>query len=402
MIRIEPNHLPKAEDRFLPLFAPEEITRVRRFHQSFPQYAVTPLAHLPRLAASLGIGGVFVKDESYRFGLNAFKVLGGSYAIGRYIAGQLGRDIGETGYDFLTSPAMREQLGQAVFFTATDGNHGRGVAWAAHELGQRAVVLMPKGTSRARLANIQKLGAEVTVESLNYDDCVRKAARLAAETPNSAMVQDTAWEGYTEIPSAIMQGYATLVDEALSQLRAAGIDRPTHVFVQAGVGSLAAAVQGILVNRFPKNPPRLVVMECAAADCFYRSAVQGSGKPLAVGGDLASMMAGLCCGEVNPIAWELLRSHAFAFASCSDEVSALGMRILAAPAGEDPRVVSGESGAIGPGLLASLCLLPDFAAQKELLGIGPDSQVLLISTEGDTDPVRYRSVVWGGELPVPV
>lgn len=143
-------------------------------------------------------------------------------------------------------------------------------------------------------------------------------------------------------------------------------------------------------------------MECAAADCFYRSAVQGSGKPLAVGGDLASMMAGLCCGEVNPIAWELLRSHAFAFASCSDEVSALGMRILAAPAGEDPRVVSGESGAIGTGLLASLCLLPDFAAQKELLGIGPDSQVLLISTEGDTDPVRYRSVVWGGELPVPV
>ena len=329
-------------------------------------------------------------------------MLGGSYAIGRYIAGQLGRDIGETGYDFLTSPALREQLGQAVFFTATDGNHGRGVAWAAHELGQRAVVLMPKGTSRARLANIQKLGAEVTVESLNYDDCVRKAARLAAETPNSAMVQDTAWEGYTEIPSAIMQGYATLVDEALSQLRAAGIDRPTHVFVQAGVGSLAAAVQGILVNRFPKNPPRLVVMECTAADCFYRSAVQGSGKPLAVGGDLASMMAGLCCGEVNPIAWELLRSHAFAFASCSDEVSALGMRILAAPAGEDPRVVSGESGAIGTGLLASLCLLPDFAAQKELLGIGPDSQVLLISTEGDTDPVRYRSVVWGGELPVPV
>lgn len=152
-------------------------------------------------------------------------MLGGSYAIGRYIAGQLGRDIGETGYDFLTSPALREQLGQAVFFTATDGNHGRGVAWAAHELGQRAVVLMPKGTSRARLANIQKLGAEVTVESLNYDDCVRKAARLAAETPNSAMVQDTAWEGYTEIPSAIMQGYATLVDEALSQLRAAGIDR---------------------------------------------------------------------------------------------------------------------------------------------------------------------------------
>ena len=402
MIRIEPNHLPKSEDRFLPLFAPEEITRVRRFHQSCPQYAVTPLAHLSHLAASLGVGGVFVKDESCRFGLNAFKVLGGSYAIGRYIAGQLGRDIGETGYDFLTSPALRKQLGQAVFFTATDGNHGRGVAWAAHELGQRAVVLMPKGTSRARLENIQKLGAEVTVESLNYDDCVRKAAGLAAETPNSTVVQDTAWEGYTEIPSAIMQGYATLVDEALSQLRAAGIDRPTHVFVQAGVGSLAAAVQGILVNRFPENPPRLVVMECAAADCFYRSAVQGSGEPLAVGGDLASMMAGLCCGEVNPIAWELLRSHAFAFASCSDEVSALGMRILAAPAGEDPRVVSGESGAIGAGLLASLCLLPDFAAQKELLGIGPDSQVLLISTEGDTDPARYRSVVWGGELPVPV
>ena len=141
------NTMPKSDDRQLSIMSLGNVAKARFFHSSFPQYSVTPLARLDGMAKYLGLGDLFVKDESFRFGLNAFKVLGGSYAIGRYIAGQLGRDIGETGYDFLTSPAMREQLGQAVFFTATDGNHGRGVAWAAHELGQRAVVLMPKGTS---------------------------------------------------------------------------------------------------------------------------------------------------------------------------------------------------------------------------------------------------------------
>ncbi len=398
-IRIAQNHLPKTTDRWLSLFTREETARARRFHQSFSQYSITPLAPLASLSSTLGLGGIFVKDESYRFGLNAFKVLGGSYAMGRYIAGLLGREIDETGYPLLTSPALRAQLGQATFFTATDGNHGRGVAWAARQLGQQAVVLMPKGTVKSRFENIQRLGAKVSIEPLNYDDCVRKAAFLASQIPNATVVQDTAWEGYEEIPGYIMQGYTTLVDEALEQLEQAGVTRPTHVFVQAGVGSLAAAVQAVLVNRFPENPPRVVVMECDAADCFYRSAIQGDGAPVAVGGDLASMMAGLCCGEVNSIAWELLKNHSAAFASCSDEVSALGMRILAAPSGDDPRVVSGESGAIGMGLLASLCLLPDYADQRAALGLDADAQVLLISTEGDTDPVRYRSMVWGGALP---
>ncbi|PWM26684.1 MAG: diaminopropionate ammonia-lyase [Oscillospiraceae bacterium] len=402
MIAIERNRMPKTPDHYLSLFTAAEAARARAFHESFPQYSVTPLARLSHLAAALGVGEVFVKDESHRFGLNAFKVLGGSYAIGRLIARQLGQPIEETGYHVLTSPDTAARLGQMTFFTATDGNHGRGVAWSARELGQRAVVLMPRGTSRSRFENIRALGAEVTIESLNYDDCVRKAAALAAETPHSAVVQDTAWEGYEETPNAIMQGYATLVDEALEQMAQAGCEGPTHVFVQAGVGSLAAAVQGTLVNRFPQSPPRLVVVECDAADCFYRSARQGDGHPVAVGGNLSSMMAGLCCGEVNPVAFELLRNHAFAFASCSDEVSALGMRILTAPLRGDPRVISGESGAVGAGLLASLCLLPEHTSQRELLGIGSDSRILLLSTEGDTDPVRYRSVVWGGDLSVPV
>lgn len=152
------------------------------FHRSFPQYSITPLASLDGMAKHLGLGSLFVKDESYRFGLNAFKVLGGSFAMARYIAQQMGRDVGEMTYDYLTSEAFRQEFGQATFFTATDGNHGRGVAWAANKLGQKAVVHMPKGSAKSRFDNIAKEGAKVTIEEVNYDDCVRMAAAEAAET----------------------------------------------------------------------------------------------------------------------------------------------------------------------------------------------------------------------------
>ena len=193
------------------------------------RYSVTPLARLDNMAAQLGLGGLFVKDESYRFGLNAFKVLGGSFAMARYIAQQLGRDVSEMTYEYLTSQKLRDEFGQATFFTATDGNHGRGVAWAANRLGQKAVVHMPKGSTKPRFDNIAAEGAKVTIEKVNYDDCVRMAAAEAAETPRGVVVQDTAWEGYEEIPAWIMQGYGTMASEAAEQLKEAGVDRPTPV-----------------------------------------------------------------------------------------------------------------------------------------------------------------------------
>ncbi|MBQ9492173.1 MAG: diaminopropionate ammonia-lyase [Oscillibacter sp.] len=391
------NHMPKSDDRWLEVMSVEEVEKARTFHRSFPQYCVTPLNRLENMARYLGLAGLYVKDESYRFGLNAFKVLGGSFAMARYIAGELGRDVREMTCAYLTSAAFREAFGQATFFTATDGNHGRGVAWAARQLGQKAVVRMPKGTSKSRYDNIAREGARVTIEEVNYDECVRMAAKEAAETERGVVVQDTAWKGYEQIPVWIMQGYGTMVSEAAAQLRETGVRRPTHVFVQAGVGSLAGAAAGYFTNLFPDDPPKLIVMEARAADCLYRGALAGDGNPRIVEGDLRTIMAGLACGEPNVIAWDILRNHVSAFVSCPDWVSASGMRMLAAPLKGDSAMISGESGAVGMGLLAALMETDRYRDLREAIGLDGQSHVLLFSTEGDTDPERYRRIVWGRE-----
>ncbi len=391
------NRMPSSDDRQLDVMSTENVAKARAFHRSFPQYSITPLAKLDGMASELGLGGVYVKDESYRFGLNAFKVLGGSFAMGRYIAQQMGRDVGEMTYEYLTSPAFREEFGQATFFTATDGNHGRGVAWAANKLGQKAVVHMPKGSSQSRFDNIAKEGAQVTIEEVNYDDCVRIAAAEAAETEHGVVVQDTAWEGYEEIPAWIMQGYGTMANEAADQLRQVSVNRPTHVFVQAGVGSLAGAVVGYFTNLYPNDPPKFVVMEARAADCLYQGAVAGDGDPRIVGGDLQTIMAGLACGEPNIISWDILRNHVSAFVSCPDWVSAKGMRMLSAPVKGDPRVISGESGAVGMGLLSTIMQDEAYKELREYLELDQSSQVLMFSTEGDTDPDKYKEIVWEGQ-----
>ena len=386
----------RSGDRYLSLMSREAVAKAGQFHRSFPQYAPTPLARLDGMAARLGLGGLYVKDESYRFGLNAFKVLGGSFAMARYIAGALGRDVSETDYAYLTGEELKKDFGQAVFFTATDGNHGRGVAWAAGKLGQKAVVHMPKGSAKSRFDNIAKEGAQVTIEEVNYDDCVRMAAAEAARTEHGVVIQDTAWEGYEEIPSWIMQGYGTMAAEAAEQMSG----RPTHVFVQAGVGSLAGAAAGFFANLFPDNPPRFVVVEARNADCHYRSALAGDGEPRAVGGDLKTIMAGLACGEPNPISWDILRNHADVFLSCPDWVSARGMRMLAAPVKGDPAVCSGESGAVGMGVISAVMEDDAYKDLRSALGLDRSSRVLLFSTEGDTAPDHYRKIVWDGAYPV--
>lgn len=389
------NHIAKSEDKQVENMSVAEMEKAGNFHKSFPQYEVTPLTPLNNLADYLGVKRLYVKDESYRFGLNAFKVLGGSYAIARYIAQQLGKDVSEVPYNVLTSEKLREEFGQATFFTATDGNHGRGVAWAANKLGQKCVVRMPKGTTQTRLNNIAKENAVVTIENLNYDDCVRMAAKEAEETEHGIMVQDTAWEGYEEIPTWIMQGYGTLAMEADQQMEADG-SRPTHIFIQAGVGSLAGAVIGYFANRFKENPPIMVVVEANAADCLYRSAMQADGNRVNVTGDMLTIMAGLACGEANTVSWDILRNHASAFVSCPDWVSANGTRIYGSPLRGDKQVISGESGSVTMGLLHAIMTKPEYKDLKEALKLDENSQVLLVSSEGDTDPERYREIVWEG------
>ena len=376
-------------------FGLEQAQTVRHFHQSFPEYSVTPLVELKSLAEELGVSNIFVKDESYRFGLNAFKVLGGSYAIAKEIGIRMGISEEELTLARLLQPDVQARLGQLRFVTATDGNHGRGIAWAANKLRQKCVVRMPKGTTRTRLENIAKENATVTIENLNYDECVRMAAKEAAETEHGIMVQDTAWEGYEEIPTWIMQGYGTLAMEADKQLEQDG-SRPTHVFVQAGVGSLAGAVIGYFANRFKENPPVMVVVEANAADCLYRSAMQADGSRVNVTGDMLTIMAGLACGEANTVSWDILRNHASAFVSCPDWVSANGTRIYGSPLRGDRQVISGESGSVTMELLHAVMTRPEYKDLKEALKLDENSEVLLVSSEGDTDPDRYREIVWEG------
>ncbi|RXM74031.1 diaminopropionate ammonia-lyase [Clostridium tetani] len=374
----------------------EVINKVRNFHRSFPEYEVTPLHKLDNLAKHLGVKNIFLKDESYRFRLNAFKVLGGAYAIGKYLAKKLDIDISEISFEKLKSKEVKEKLGDIIFVTATDGNHGRGVAWAANRLRQKSVVYMPKGSSQIRLENIRKEGAEATIIDGNYDDAVRLADKMAKKY-GWIVIQDTAWEGYEDIPTWIMQGYGTLIHEVIEQLERSGINNVTHVFLQAGVGSFASAIQGYLASKFGEERPITVIVEPDDAACIYKSAKVNDGKPHIVTGDMPTIMAGLACGEPNSIGWEILRDYSDGYLSCPDYVSARGMRILASPLRGDNQIISGESGAVGVGVISLLMERDYYKELREKLDLNKNSRVLLISTEGDTDPGKYRNIVWDGE-----
>jgi len=386
-----------ADNRFFsgeisPLFSRQQAQQARHFHQKIGGYQPTPLYALDELAALFGVDKILVKDESQRFGLNAFKMLGGSYAIARLLCEKYGLAIEELSLNDLKT-RITEKM---TFATTTDGNHGRGVAWAAKQLGQNAVVYMPKGSAQERVDAILRLGAECIVTDMNYDDTVRFTMQTAQKN-GWEVVQDTAWDGYTKIPTWIMQGYATLADEAVEQMSALGVTRPTHVFLQGGVGALAGGVLGYLVDVYGARNLHSVIVEPELADCLYRSGVKG--QIVNVGGEMATIMAGLACGEPNPLGWEVLRNCATQFISCQDAVAALGMRVLGNPLGNDPRVISGESGAVGLGILAAVHHHPQRDALMNKLQLDSHSVVLVISTEGDTDVKHYREVVWEGKHP---
>lgn len=375
-----------------PVFCRAEAQKARHFHSTIKGYQPTPLLALDAFAQTLGVSKVLVKDESQRFGLNAFKMLGGSYAIARLLCERYDINIA----DFTIEKFRAHGYPQITFATTTDGNHGRGVAWSARELDQNAVIYMPQGSTQERQDHITQLGAECIVTDMNYDDTVRYSLRIAMEN-DWEVVQDTSWDGYTRIPTWIMQGYSTLADEAVEQMHAMGLERPTHVFLQAGVGALAAGVLGYLVDVFGAKKLHTVIVEPELASCLYLSGIKG--EIVKVGGRMATIMAGLACGEPNPIGWPLLRDCVSQFVSCADNVAALGMRVLGNPIDEDPRIVSGESGAIGMGVLSAVHFSPDREALLRQFKLDRNSVVLLINTEGDTDQRSYRDVVWGGRYP---
>lgn len=372
----------------------------RQFHRQLAGYRMSPLKSLSGLAGLLGVGGIWVKDESVRLSLNSFKVLGGSFALYQFLRNRLGIKDRELTVSELKSDKVRAELGDIVFATATDGNHGRGVAWAAMELGFQCVVYVHERTSRPRIRAIEEYGATVKVIPGTYDDAVRMITQDAAQN-GWQIISDTSWEGYQDIPCWVMQGYTTLMSEVQEQLSAQGITRPTHVFVQAGVGALAASVIGFYQRLFWTDRPATVVVEPDKAACLYASAMAADGKPHSIRGTLDTIMAGLACGDPSPLAWDILDRTSDFFLSCPDFVAAKGMRVYGMPVAGDPFIVSGESGAVTLGALMFIMDVPGLAELKEKMKLGPDSQILLINTEGNTDPEDFRRIVWEGGNSVP-
>jgi len=361
------------------------LEAARREITSWPGYAVTPLHDLRGLARALDIGQLRFKDEGGRFGLGSFKALGGAYAVGRLLAGIVARETGaKVGTRELAAGAFRERVRDITVTCATDGNHGRSVAWGARMFGCKCVIYIHETVSEGRKAAIEAFGAEVVRTPGNYDDAVRQADADARRLGRH-VISDTSYEGYMEIPRDVMQGYGLMAEEALQQM---GDTMPTHVFLQGGVGGMAAAVCSYFWERADGRRPITVVVEPEKADCLLRSA--RAGAPVAVHGELDTIMAGLACGEVSLLAWEILRDGADAFVAVPDQAAIDCMRLLAAAPFDDPRVVAGESAVAG---LAGLIGAAGCAAHRESLRLDANSRVLLFGTEGDTDPVLYRQLV---------
>jgi len=372
-------------------FTLEQVRKVGQFQSTYEKFEKTPLHYLESLASFIGVEKILIKDESSRFGLNAFKVLGGVYAIAQYVAKKLNKNIEELSFEQLKSPTIKEQLGELTFISTTDGNHGRGVAWAARELGFQARIYMPSGSAKERLQNIKNEGAYAEITSMNYDDTVRYTSQLAQKN-GWVLVQDTMWNGYEEIPLWIMQGYTTLIQEIVEQIQQA----PTHVFLQAGVGSFAAAVVAFLTQYY-EHDITFVLVEPHVANCYYESFKAGTNEFVSVGGDMQTIMAGLACGEPNPQAWQLLKAYTKVSISCEEEVAATGMRILGHPLNTDARIVAGESGAAPFGCFYEIMTNGRHGQLKDTLQLDSDARVLLVNTEGDTDKENYRQIVWHGK-----
>ncbi|APX74740.1 Diaminopropionate ammonia-lyase [Achromobacter insolitus] len=356
----------------------------------WPGYQPTPLRDLSGLARAVGVAGIRYKDEGGRFGLGSFKALGGAYAVSRQLlrelAARLGRD--DLSVDDLLSGRYRE-LTQAMTVTcATDGNHGRSVAWGAQRFGCQCVIYIHATVSEGRKRAIEQYGAQVVRTAGNYDDSVRQAAQDAARL-GRYVVSDTSYPGYMEVPKDVMQGYAVMADEALRQLREAGDgELPTHVFLQGGVGGLAAAVCAHFWEQLGERRPRFIVVEPDKAACLYESA--RAGKPVAVHGDLDTVMAGLACGEVSLLAWEVLHPGAQAFLTVDDEAALETVRLLADGKYGDAPIVAGESAVAG--LTGCLAALAD-PALRDALGLDAGSRVLVFGSEGATDPELYQRIV---------
>lgn len=367
-------------------------TDMLEFHRSLPAYRPTPLQRLPKLARQLGLGELMVKDESDRFGIKAFKALGASYAMYRFLGEQWRRR-----FDSPFSPAVFQDrnalaaLGPFTFCAATDGNHGRAVAWTARMLGQKAVIFMPADSVPARVQNIRSEGAEVVLVEGTFDLCVERCAAQAARNGWQA-VSDTAYAGYWDIPGWILLGYTSIFRELEEILHQPGDPAVDTVILPAGVGGLAAAGAYYYASRYGVDRPALICVEPVSCDCFLESVRFGKGLPLPTRGRQNSIMAGLNCGVPSPLAWPIVRDCYDLFLAVGDEYAEQAMRRYRYPLSGDPQIVSGESGASCMAALLALTGNDKLAAARSRLPLNRNARVLLLNTEGDTDPVNYQKI----------
>ncbi len=356
--------------------------------RQWDDYQPSPLRSLDGLAANLGIANLYYKDESRRFGLGSFKALGGAYAVRQVLQGEMATWTGETGgAPSRHSGIDTDRLQEITVVTATDGNHGRSVAWGAQRFGCKCVIYMHAGVSQGRAKAVEALGATVVWVDGNYDDAVRQAA-IDAAIQGWFVVSDTSYAGYTDVPRQVMAGYTVMTAELSAQLPA---DRaPSHVFVQGRVGGLAGAVCAHLwqILGVTSQRPRCVIVEPDRADCLFQSAMHG--EPTSVHIVRETIMAGLSCGEVSQLGWQILHAAAHDFMTISDDLIAPSMRLLADGVGGDIPVVAGESGVAG---LAALIAVQRQPALSQALGLDGSSRVLVFGTEGATDPDIYQSLV---------
>lgn len=353
----------------------------------WPGYAPTSLVSLGGLADAMGIDRVWYKNEAERFSLNSFKALGGAYAIAELIMREAAKQLWAVPVSspLLFAGQYKDIASGITVASATDGNHGRSVAWGAELFGCKAVIYIHATVSDARKQAIEALGAEVRRVEGNYDDSVRQCAIDAAEH-GWTVISDTSYPGYTEIPKDVMQGYGVMAAEVIAQLPPDEV--PTHVFVQGGVGGMAAAVAAHITWRWERRRPMLVVVEPENAACLLASA--RAGKPDTVHGDLETVMAGLSCGEPSLLAWDVLDEAADAFMTIPDHAAKATMRVLADGQGTDPALVSGESAVAG---LAGAIAISSVEGFRNQLSLDRQSRVLVFGTEGATDPGLYQTIV---------
>ena len=348
----------------------------------WPGYQPTPLYQLASLARDVGVDKIFYKDESQRFNLKSFKALGGAYAVARQLQARIYQRCGENAsIDELLGDRYQSIIDEVVISCATDGNHGRSVAWGCQMFGCRCVIYIHRGVSAGRQQTIQALGAEVIRIDGNYDASV-KQADTEASLHQRIIVSDTSYPGYMDIPRDVALGYTVMLAEAVEQMQ--GLI-PTHVFIQAGVGGLAAAVCAYFWELWGEQRPRFIVVEPEQANCLQQSA--RAGKPVAVEGDLDTLMAGLSCGEVSMLAWEILKPGANDFMTVSEDAVAHWMRKLA---NGEPAIEAGESAVAG---IAAFIAARDDKVMSSTLGLNESSRIFVIGTEGATDAELYRELV---------